>query len=784
MRLAVWSRFALPELVTITVTLALLLGLLMSCGKGGDGGSTPPVAQATTVTGTTVAPNGQLAKAAPPGPLRWFTSLFEISESLAQVAGWAPVPNATVRVFRIDDAGAPVGAVIASTTTDVNGAFSLNLQPGTALASDLVVQVWNGPTPVMVGTTNSMTLPLTQTNVQLSPATEAAMRALVQRTAPAGGETLANLTLDEATDYFDALQTLVEYSPPPSGSFEPQVANITSRFYDDMVKAFEVLLTPGTDWHMVPLGFDLPNGMTGAPYRARILVVGGRPPREFTALTPPSPGLSMDKTGVVSGIPISAGWSSFDYKVLDSSSPQGMLQTGVGITVNPGPTPVASFTVSPLSVKIFQPASFDASGSSDSDGTITSYEWDFTNDGTIDATGITTQFTYNAAGAFTARLRVTDNDGHAGETTRTVQVVPGPASGRITAGNRFSYARSNSWALSSWGSDLNEALGNGAGDAPRNAPGPVSVVSDAIGLVKLYGGAGHGLAIRANGEVWGWGINTSGQLGNGTTAMQATPGPMKDAGGTTVTGAVMVTGGVAHSLVLQADGTVLASGTNAGDGSLTFRTHAAPVPGLSNIVAIASGAGASYAVRNDGTTWAWGDNTNGALGDGTTDFRTTPVQVSGLTNIVTIAAGNQFAIALDSSGDVWSWGINASGQLGDGSTAPNRLLPAKVTISGVSAIAAGIEHALAIMSDGTARVWGENSNGRLGLGDQGDRSVPVTIGGLSSVIAVAGGSGHSLAVRSNGTVWAWGSNVSGELGLGSTTFQFLTPQQVPGLNLN
>lgn len=363
--------------------------------------------------------------------------------------------------------------------------------------------------------------------------------------------------------------------------------------------------------------------------------------------------------------------------------------------------------------------------------------------------------------------------------------TPAPLSAvRIAAGYRFSYARSNPGALFSWGSDLQEALGNGAGNSPRTVPGPVSIIADAIALVKSYGSTGHGLAIRANGEVWGWGGNQSGQLGNGATTVVAEPAPMKDGAGATVANAVAVAGGGFQSLVLRSDGVVLAAGGYPGDGSTSFRAFAAPVPGLSSIVAIACGAGAAYAVRSDGTVWAWGDNTFGALGDGTTTLRTSPVQVTGLSNIIAIAAGAHFALALDANGDVWAWGSNASGQLGDGTVASFRPVPGKVTIGSVATITAGELHALALMSDGTVRAWGENANGRLGLGDQTDRSVPVAISGMTSVVAVAGGDGHSIALHANGEVWTWGSNVSGELGLGSTVPQFLTPQKVPGLNLN
>jgi alpha-tubulin suppressor-like RCC1 family protein len=355
------------------------------------------------------------------------------------------------------------------------------------------------------------------------------------------------------------------------------------------------------------------------------------------------------------------------------------------------------------------------------------------------------------------------------------------ATGLISAGTNFSYVRDASSLLYAWGSDTSETLGNGAGNNPSNVPIRVQIASN-VGLVgKNYGGTGHGLAILPTGEVWGWGINNSGQLGTGSMDTQPVPSPMKDPTGTTIGNAVMAAAGSTQSLVLRADGSVVTTGQNPGDGTVS-RLYAAPVPGLTGVASIAGGAGTSYAVKADGTVWAWGD-----LGDGTAggvDYHSTPIQVGGLTNIVDVAAGYYFAIALDGNGDVWSWGVNANGQLGDGTTT-TRLAPAKIAgLTGVKAIAAGLEHAFAVMGDGSLRAWGRGANGRLGLGDQGDRLTPTTVSGLGSVIAVAGGSAHSLAVLSDGTLWAWGSNVSGALGLGTAVSAYLTPQQVPGLQLN
>ncbi|MCR4404119.1 MAG: DUF4384 domain-containing protein [Candidatus Acetothermia bacterium] len=99
----------------------------------------------------------------------------------------------------------------------------------------------------------------------------------------------------------------------------------------------------------------------------------------------------------------------------------------------PGPSnraPVASFTYSPSSPIAGQPVSFDGSGSSDPDGRITSYSWDFNADGRADATGATATYTFSAAGSYRVTLTVTDNGGLSGSTAQTVEVrsaTPSPS---------------------------------------------------------------------------------------------------------------------------------------------------------------------------------------------------------------------------------------------------------------------------------------------------------------------------------------------------------------------
>jgi PKD repeat protein len=90
--------------------------------------------------------------------------------------------------------------------------------------------------------------------------------------------------------------------------------------------------------------------------------------------------------------------------------------------------PTASFDFSPSSPTAGDSVVFDASGSSDSDGSITSYEWDWTNDGTYEGSGETASHTYSSSGTYTVKLRVTDNDGATGTTTQQVDVSSGGGS--------------------------------------------------------------------------------------------------------------------------------------------------------------------------------------------------------------------------------------------------------------------------------------------------------------------------------------------------------------------
>jgi alpha-tubulin suppressor-like RCC1 family protein len=306
--------------------------------------------------------------------------------------------------------------------------------------------------------------------------------------------------------------------------------------------------------------------------------------------------------------------------------------------------------------------------------------------------------------------------------------------------------------VQAWGLNNNGQLGDGT-TTNRVVPAAVGGLS---GIVAVEAGTGHSLALRDDGRVFAWGDNVQGQLGDGTTSDRSTPVAVSGLGGVRA-----VAGGTRHSLALRHDGTLLAWGDNAhgqlGDGTTTDRSR--PVQVLAGATAVAAGAFHSLAVRNDGTVLAWGRNETGQLGDGTTSDRSTPVAVVGLTGIVAVAAGGtpegSHSLALRNDGTVFAWGDNSKGQLGDGTTT-DRAAPVVVQFPSdfpdvlvefhVVALAPGALFSVTLGSDGRVRTWGDNSNGQLGDGTTTDRSTPVRVEGVGGVVAVAAGGSHGLAV--------------------------------------
>jgi alpha-tubulin suppressor-like RCC1 family protein len=320
-----------------------------------------------------------------------------------------------------------------------------------------------------------------------------------------------------------------------------------------------------------------------------------------------------------------------------------------------------------------------------------------------------------------------------------------------------------------FGNNTYGELGDGTTTASQL---PVAALGLPGTVRQVAAGFGASAALLSDGTVWTWGNNASGQLGYSTaTGYVATPQKVPGLSG--ITQIVMAWPGDGYAL--GSDGTVWAWGDNSdgqlGNGGTTAATVPARVPVLDRVTEVAAANGHVLVRRSDGTVAAWGENYYGELGDGTTLSRLTPVQVQVLTGITQIATGYA-SYAVRSDGTLFSWGSNNTGQLGNGSTGGFSTTPAPLSLSGVTQLATDDLSTLALVgSTGRVFAWGSNACGQLGDGTTVDKPAPELIG-LTSVSQVAISADNynqsSSAIRSDGTLWTWGCNDFGQLDNGTS----------------
>jgi alpha-tubulin suppressor-like RCC1 family protein len=354
--------------------------------------------------------------------------------------------------------------------------------------------------------------------------------------------------------------------------------------------------------------------------------------------------------------------------------------------------------------------------------------------------------------------------------------------GSVSAGLLHSIALTPGGVVWAWGKNTQGQVGIGSVVSPQVSPVQVTAINS---VKAIAGGGGHTLVLKTNGEVWGWGENGQGQLGDKsfTTPRLAPVKAIFGNGGGTLMAAIAT--GENHGLALTPAGAVWTWGLNTfgqlgRNGTTTTNTPAA-ISGLSNIIAIAAGRNHSFALRNDGALFAWGKNNVGQVGTGSCCAnQLTPVQAAGtLGFIVGVTGGFEHSLAIKSDGTVWGWGSNVSGQLGNNTSGtPPQLGPVQATALGsVASIAAGTSHSLALKTDGTAWAWGADDRGQLGNQSVTSSLVPVQTDTLTGIVAIAAGDIHNLAIDATGRVWAWGGNSFGQIG-DWTTLDRLTPVSI------
>jgi alpha-tubulin suppressor-like RCC1 family protein len=244
----------------------------------------------------------------------------------------------------------------------------------------------------------------------------------------------------------------------------------------------------------------------------------------------------------------------------------------------------------------------------------------------------------------------------------------------VSAGKYHVLALKSDGTLWSWGRNNEGQLGD-LTVIGRQAPvkvGGIDKTNTAVWIAFSAGGV-HSLGIQKDGSLWTWGDNTSGQLGNASSGTTPVPTPTK-IGSLNYTS---VSAGAAHSMAIGANGTLWAWGAN-GSGQLGNNAGVGTVNAPLQIstdtdwTVIAAGGLHTLAVRKDGTLWAWGSNADGQLGSGGTD-QASPQQVGTERTWVTVSAGDGHSAGLKADNTLWTWGRNADGQLGNGKTVTSQI---------------------------------------------------------------------------------------------------------------
>ncbi len=375
------------------------------------------------------------------------------------------------------------------------------------------------------------------------------------------------------------------------------------------------------------------------------------------------------------------------------------------------------------------------------------------------------------------------------------------------------------WGWGFWGQ-----LGDGTDTGPETSCGgslacskiPVEVSGITNASAISAGEEGHTCAVLTTGEVECWGLNQTGQLGDGTdTGPELCSGsiacskiPVEVSG---ITNAISVSAGYDYTCAVLTTEEVecwglndwgqLGNGTQSGPESCgvdACSTTPVAVSGITNATAISAGMNHACALLSTGQVNCWGDHSTGQLGLGTQSgpetctggfpCSTTPVAVSGITNATAISAGSYHTCASLPASGVECWGDNTEGELGDEDgdgpeicMGGNPCSATPVAVSGITnatAISAGSYHTCAVLVAGQVDCWGENSSGQLGIGsDTGPETcdggicstAPVAVRELTNAVAVSAGGGHTCAVLSTSEAECWGSGPLGDGTVGEST---------------
>ena len=409
--------------------------------------------------------------------------------------------------------------------------------------------------------------------------------------------------------------------------------------------------------------------------------------------------------------------------------------------------------------------------------------WIMATVGTNYAAGIRTDGTlwtwgYNSSGELGSNNRI----------GRSVPQQVGTSSWTFIKANRnvvsgtYMNGITTSGALFGWGNNISWNIPEGTTTGYRSSP--IQIGTSSWSFLGDNSNACFGATI--NNVTFTWGSGGSGANGL-DTAGNGSSRPVFLRSLTDSWDDVKVT---SHVVALRKGGNLYAWGFNAqgqlGDGTQINRSSPIQV-GTSSWSQIATGVLNSYGLLNN-NLYSWGDNSYGQIGDNTTATYLSPVQI-GTSSWTTINAGYYTAYATDTSNKLFAWGYGGDGSIGN-NTAINYSSPVQIGTNNWDAKNINSwQGTLGIDNFGILYTWGYNQNGLIGRFFNPDSptgspyvntSSPVQLGSVSYFISptqvgsgswsqVSTGFSHVIGTRSDGSLYGWGNNSNGQLGVSNFT---------------
>ena len=330
-----------------------------------------------------------------------------------------------------------------------------------------------------------------------------------------------------------------------------------------------------------------------------------------------------------------------------------------------------------------------------------------------------------------------------------------------------------------WGTNYDGQFGNGNTSSITTA----TAVAGPAGMNFAFIDANwsHTCGITDADELYCWGHNNGGRLGDGTETQRLSPVLVTTDGSTSSWSTVSASNGYTCGTTTSNDGYCWGFNSNGklGTGDWFYYTSPANIAGGHAFTAVSAGFTNACALTDSGTPYCWGFEDFGALGNGQWPTIETPASILGGLTLASVSSGVRHTCAVDGANDAWCWGIGFSGELGNGGNVPEAQ-PMKVS-GGLAfdQVDGGWAFTCGLTTGGAAYCWGNDAGNALGDGDGSitDKNTPAAVAGGHTFTDVSSGGSHSCAIDNSGVAWCWGNNPEGALGDGMTE-ESATPVQV------